>query len=128
MKYNPGKCNIGPKEIKKRYTFGIVGFIASAALFIILYRLNAGYLFYLFEIIPILIGFIGIYQGYFRFCVANAYRGIYDLSDVGGGKGVIRDDISHREDLKHARIIIYYAVLSSILLGIIVTILVMVLK
>lgn len=121
-RYSSGSCNIGPKEIRKRYAFGALGFVISAVLFylLLLYRLD--YLYFLLSFFPLLVGFIGLYQGYFKFCVANAYRGVYDLSDVGGGKGMIRDDAAHREDMKHARVLIYYAVLSAIAVAVVATV------
>ena len=117
VKYSAGSCNIGPKEIRKRYLFGAVGFIISALLLIALFILNEPYPFFLTVIIPLFLGFIGFYQGFFKFCVVNAHAGIYDLSDVGGGKGNVKNKRFHELDLKRANILVLYAFLSALILS-----------
>ncbi len=118
--YAAGLCNIGPKEIKKRYAISVVGFILSSAMIYIFLLFNLNYTFFILTFFPLFLGFIGFFQGYLKFCVANAYRGIYDLSDIGGGKGIIRDDLSHREDIKHGRLLIYYSLISSFMTSVII--------
>jgi len=118
-KYIPGKCNIGGKEIQKRYLAGLVGFVIAAIIsfFLSFFRLN--YLLFILLIFPMFLGFIGFYQGYKRFCIANAISGIYVFSDTK--KGSIKDKISHRIDLKKARILIAYSLISAAILTIIMT-------
>ncbi|MCL4376469.1 hypothetical protein M1558_03185 [Candidatus Parvarchaeota archaeon] len=117
--YSPGKCNIGPKEIRKRYLAGLAGFIVTAilAVFISIFRVN--YLFFILLALPLFLGFIGFYQGYKRFCVANAIKGIYVISDTK--KGSIRDKALHMVDLKKAGVLITYSLISTVVLTAIMT-------
>ncbi|MCL4362717.1 MAG: hypothetical protein OH338_05335 [Candidatus Parvarchaeota archaeon] len=117
--YLPGKCNIGPKEIKKRYLTGFIGFVIAAILAVFLSISKVNYLFFILLIFPLFLGFIGFYQGYKRFCVANAIAGIYVFSDTK--KGSIKDKKSHRIDLKKALILITYSFISAALLTMVMT-------
>ena len=78
--YEPGKCNIGPRERLMRLTIGMTSITVGMllfALFIIL-QLPAGYIFFL--TIPFAMGFIGIYQYFFKFCVSNGIRKTYNMT------------------------------------------------
>ncbi|MCL5976488.1 MAG: hypothetical protein M1580_02735 [Candidatus Parvarchaeota archaeon] len=120
--YSPGKCNIGPKEIRKRYLAGFLGFIVAAILFVFLSFFRVGYLLFIILIFPLFLGFIGFYQGYKKFCVANAIAGIYVFSDTK--KGSIKDKKSHRIDLKKALTLITYSFISAAMLTMVITLIV----
>ncbi|MEA2069794.1 MAG: hypothetical protein U9O98_00735 [Asgard group archaeon] len=77
--YKPGQCNIGPAERFKRLLTGLIGFLfgIAGALVIILLDVSAWYTLIL--LVPIFIGFYGLYQYFFRFCVANGLRKKYDM-------------------------------------------------
>ncbi|MCL4396970.1 hypothetical protein M1494_01315 [Candidatus Parvarchaeota archaeon] len=118
-KYSPGRCNIGPNEVRKRYLAGLVGFVVAAILSAFFSLFKADYLFFILLIFPLFLGFIGFYQGYKRFCVANAIAGIYVFSDTK--KGSIKNKLSHSIDLKKAGILIAYSLISAAALTIILT-------
>lgn len=117
--YYPGKCNIGQEEIKKRYKAGLAGFIIFVIFLIFLSVFKLNYLFFILLAFPLFLGFIGFYQGYKRFCVANAVTGLYVFSD--NKKGSIKDKIAHRIDLKTAVILITYSFISAAVVTMIIT-------
>ena len=117
--YSPGKCNIGPNEIRKRYLAGLAGFIVTVILAVILFILRVNYLFFVLLILPLFLGFIGFYQGYKRFCVANAIKGVYVISDTK--KGSIKNKALHVIDLKKAGVLITYALISAAVITVIIT-------
>ncbi len=113
-KYQPGVCNIGKNEIRKRYALAAAGFAVSA-IFVclaLLYGLPKWALFITF--VPLVMGFEGFFQGYLRFCAGFAAAGIYDFAGSGGSRNKVADMESHREDLKKAMKIHAYSVFSSI--------------
>ncbi|MCL4373176.1 hypothetical protein M1384_03890 [Candidatus Parvarchaeota archaeon] len=112
--YSPGKCNIGPKEIRKRYIGGLAGFVVFVILAIFLSIFKVNYLFFILLAFPLFLGFIGFYQGYKRFCVANAINGVYLISHTK--KGSVKNKALHLVDLKEAGVLITYSLISTAVL------------
>jgi hypothetical protein len=108
--YQPGVCNIGKGEIRERYALAFMGFMISAALVsaIILYHLPRLLLFVSF--IPLALGFEGFYQGRLRFCAGFAAAGVYN---VDNSKKKVTDPADHSKDLKKAKQIHIYSVISA---------------
>lgn len=78
--YEPGKCNIGPKERMLRLTMGMISIAFGMLLFALFVILDLPEWSVLFLIIPFFMGFIGIYQYFFRFCVSNALQKQYKMT------------------------------------------------
>lgn len=78
--YEAGKCNIGPKERMMRLTMGMISIAIGMLLFAIFVVLNLPVWSVLFLIIPFFVGFIGVYQYFFRFCVNNAFQKQYNMT------------------------------------------------
>ncbi len=115
MEYQPGTCNIGKAETKKRAYFGMAGFILAAAIMTgILYlgwsRLALGPL-----LLAFVIGFEGYFQTRYRFCAGFAMQGIYDVSEDGDSQEKVTDEQAHRADLRKAVTIHMYAIGSAML-------------
>ena len=79
--YEPGKCNIGKKEKMRRLSVGMIFISIGLALFIpiaLIPSIPAWTTFFL--IIPFFMGFNGIYQYFFQFCVTNALKKQYNMN------------------------------------------------
>ena len=111
--YEPGICNIGRTEIRKRYSFGAIGFILTVALFY--YFMLSGMLtqWFVLLVIPLFAGFEGLYQGRMHFCAGFAMGGKYDLSGTRKDKGKVTNKTSHRLDITQAMKIHIYSLYSS---------------
>lgn len=118
--YKPGVCNIGKNEIRKRYTLAIVAFVISALVLYASLSFDLSHWTLLFSFIPLLMGFEGFYQGYFRFCAGFAAAGKYDFTGSGGTKNKVTDSRSHKKDLQKARQIHIYSIISSIIVVVII--------
>lgn len=118
--YAPGVCNIGKKEIMKRYAFGAAGLILAIALAYLVVSLPMPRPYLLAVSIPLVMAFEGFYQGYFGFCVGYAAKGIFDLEGSGGGYGKVKDAESHRTDMARARTITVYSIASSLLVTLVI--------
>ena len=75
--YTPGQCNIGKKERQRRLLIGLASFILSFVMLMLFDYFDIDKIYRLLLIIPNMGGFIGLYQYFFRFCVANAMMSRY---------------------------------------------------
>lgn len=100
--YQPGVCNIGRDERRKRRVAGVAGFVGAVAYVgVVLWaglpdRFLLGTFAFLFG------GFVGVFQDYFRFCVAFGALARYDLSGSGGDVGSVAEREAVRADRKRA--------------------------
>jgi hypothetical protein len=78
--YKPGECNIGPYERNKRLNWSILGFFATAFLFLLILNLDLPRWSRLLLFFPLLMSFMNFYQYYFKFCVVNAVSRKYDMN------------------------------------------------
>lgn len=96
--YQPGVCNIGREERRKRRTAGALSFLAAAAYvgFVLVTGRPGGLLLGAF---PFLFGgFIGVVQDRMGFCAAFGALARYDLSGSGGATGRINDEAAVKQD------------------------------
>ncbi len=74
--YRPGACNIGPQEIARRRTFGLIEFGLAAVLAVALVAFGAPALFRLL-VFPVLAGaIVSLEQARRHFCAGFAMAGI----------------------------------------------------
>jgi hypothetical protein len=121
--YEPGACNIGKAEIRKRYALAVAGFLIAAAFAYAVAVSHMPRWALFFSAIPLILGFEGFYQGYLKFCAGFAAKGIYDFKGSGGERGKVKSKEEHWKDMKKAVMIHLYALIS----GAIVTVLVYIL-
>jgi uncharacterized membrane protein len=98
-KYQPGVCNIGKNERRKRYGIAVVGFAVT---------LLVVYLILSFDL-PRLVLLLS-------FCAGFAAAGISDLSGSGGSRSKVTNQEFHRKDMQKARQIHIYSIVSSIII------------
>lgn len=114
--YKPGDCNIGKDEIRKRYGIAVAAFVVSAIVVYVIFLFNLPHWELLLTFIPLAMGFEGFYQGYFKFCAGFAAAGVYDFTGSGGSRKKVTDPESHRKDMRNARRIHIYSIISSIII------------
>lgn len=61
--YQPGVCNVGGVERRKRYAFGVAGFVVAAAAVVAVYALSLPAVWMLAAGVPLLAGSEGVFQG-----------------------------------------------------------------
>lgn len=115
--YQPGTCNIGARERRRRRWLGITGFVLALGL--------AGVVVYA-ELDPILAlgsfalffpGFLGLLQDRTSFCAAYAVREQYDFSGSGGDRGAVRDKSAVPKDRVQAVKLVLSATLGAAVLS-----------
>jgi hypothetical protein len=84
--YQPGACNIGHAERRKRYRSGVAGFAATALLVAGVAAFDASQTWLLAAVAPLFGGFLGVLQARAGFCAGFAMAGVYDVSETGGSR------------------------------------------
>ncbi|MBO4247261.1 hypothetical protein IL252_05430 [Halomicrobium sp. IBSBa] len=118
--YQPGVCNIGRDERRKRRVAGIAGFLGAAAYVaaVLWFGLPERYLLGSFAFL--FGGFVGVFQDYFRFCVAFGALARYDLSGSADDAGSVTDAEAVARDRKRAvQILAAAAVSAAVVTGIV---------
>lgn len=111
--YEPGGCNIGRAERRKRYLLGAAGFGVAALVAAAVGWLALPSWALLLTAVPLVVGFEGLYQGWLGFCAGFAQRGVYDVSDAGVERHEVEGEDARRADRRRARRIHLYAVGSA---------------
>ena len=100
--YQPGVCNIGPEEIRRRRRAGHVGFVAAVVLLAVLVAVGAPPLARAFVAIPAAVAASGYLQAWLKFCAGFGSRGIFNFGQVGETHAVI-DAEARARDRSRAR-------------------------
>lgn len=100
--YQPGVCNIGPDEIRRRRQAGHIGLIAAVGLFVGLVVVGAPPLARLLVAVPAAMAASGYLQARFKFCAGFGSRGIFNFGAIGETRDVI-DAEARRQDRAKAR-------------------------
>jgi hypothetical protein len=105
--YQPGVCNIGPAEIRRRRQFGYMGIGAAVALAVFLLAVDAPSWTRLALALPVAAGLEGIIQARERFCAGFAMAGVQNMGELGSQTAVDDDEaraVDRRKALSiHAR-------------------------
>ena len=102
--YQPGVCNIGPAEIRRRRRSGWGGLAVGVVFLVIAFALDWAPGWRLLVFLPIFISAQGFLQAAFHFCVGFASRGLYNFGALGTEENVMEREF-HRADLRKAALI-----------------------
>lgn len=100
--YQPGVCNIGPDEIRRRRNVGHVGLVATVGLLGALLWLDAPPLARLLVALPATISASGYLQAALRFCAGYGSRGLLNFGPAGRPQSV-PDEAAAAADWRRAR-------------------------
>lgn len=110
--YQPGACNIGHAERRKRYLTGVVGFAVAALLVVAVAALHADPAWLLAAVAPLFVGFLGVLQARANFCVGYAMAGVYDVT-VSGERRQPAPEAGQRADRKRAIVLSVKALVAA---------------
>jgi hypothetical protein len=101
-RYEPGACNIGPDEIRRRRRFGHAAALATATLLGVLLAVRAPRIARVLATIPAMGAASGYLQASERFCAGYGQIGVYNFGPAGSPTEV--EDAAAREaDRRKAR-------------------------
>lgn len=102
--YQPGVCNIGPAEIRRRRTSGYVGLGLAVVFLVMAFALGWAAPWRLLVALPVFLSAQGFLQAAFRFCVGFASRGLFNFGELGSEE-TIHDKEFRRKDQRKALLI-----------------------
>jgi len=99
MEYQPGVCNIGPAQQRRRLLLGAVSLVLAAGLVAAVVALAWPRRALLLSVFPLYGAAMGFFQYRERFCVGFAGVGVFD---VGDGTHQVLDEAALAADRKRA--------------------------
>jgi hypothetical protein len=111
--YEPGVCNIGARERRRRRWLGITGFVMAGAYLASVVYADLPAVLALGTFAFLLPGFLGVLQDRASFCAAFAITEQYDFSGSGGDSGTVRDKSAVPKDRVQATKLVVGATLGA---------------
>jgi hypothetical protein len=102
--YQPGVCNIGPAEIRRRRQSGWVGLGIAAVYLIIAFAFGWAAPWRLLVAVPVFLAAQGFLQAAFHFCVGFASRGLYNFGALGTEESVQDAEFRKKDQRKGLQI------------------------
>lgn len=112
--YEPGVCNIGESERRKRYGLGAVGMAGTLVLVFGVFALEAPRPLLLLAVVPLFGAALGYFQGRLNFCVNYGLRGLSDAGVGGDATRAVSDESDRRADRRRAREVLGYAAATAV--------------
>jgi hypothetical protein len=115
--YQPGTCNIGPAEVRRRRQVGYLGIAGAVGLGAMLLAADAPAVLRLAVAAPATVGLAGLVQAHLRFCAGYGMAGLRNLGQLGQQESV--DDAGARTADRRRAVRIHAAtVAGGLLIGI----------
>ena len=115
--YQPGVCNIGPAEIRRRRQIGFLGLIGAVALAGLLLAVDAPAWTRLALALPVGVALEGFIQARERFCAGFAMAGLQNMGELGS-ESAIEDDEALAADRRKAMRIHAMATVGAVAAGV----------
>jgi hypothetical protein len=100
--YQPGVCNIGRAEIRRRRRAGHIGLVATLGLLAALVLVDAPSLARLLVAIPASVSASGYLQAAMKFCAGYGQLGVFNFGDTGE-RTAVADEAARAADRGRAR-------------------------
>lgn len=102
--YQPGVCNIGPAEIRRRRMSGWVGTGISVIFLAVAFALDWAPAWRLLVFLPAFMAAQGFLQAAFHFCVGFASRGLFNFGELGHEESVDQAEFRKADQRKALQI------------------------
>lgn len=116
-RYQPGVCNIGPAEIRRRRQVGYVGLAAAVILGLGLLVGDAPAWMRLALALPVAVALEGFVQARERFCAGFAMAGVQNMGELGS-QVAVEDAEARASDRRKAMRIHAVAIAGGLIAGI----------
>jgi len=115
--YQPGVCNIGPAEIRRRRQIGYLGLAAAGALAAVLLLIDAPAWTRLAIALPVAGALSGFIQARLRFCAGFAMSGLQNMGELGD-QVQVEDSAARAVDRRKAMLIHGASIVGGLAAGI----------
>ncbi|MFF1634685.1 hypothetical protein [Leifsonia sp. NPDC058248] len=102
--YQPGVCNIGPAEIRRRRLSGYIGAAVGVVFLVLAFALAWPAPWRLLVAVPAFLSAQGFLQAAFHFCVGFGTRGLYNFGELGTEESVLEADFRRKDQRKALQI------------------------
>lgn len=102
--YQPGVCNIGPAEIRRRRQSGWIGLAVAVVYLIVAFAFGWAAPWRLLVAVPVFLAATGFLQAAFHFCVGFASRGLYNFGALGAEETVQDAEFRKKDQRKGLQI------------------------
>ncbi|HET9878243.1 MAG TPA: hypothetical protein VFQ81_02905 [Candidatus Limnocylindria bacterium] len=116
--YEPGRCNIGPAEIRARRLSGHVGLAATIGVVAALILFGADPAWRLLAFIPAAGGAGGYLQAAMRFCANFGWRGVFNFTDRIHDTTEVTDAAAAAADRRKALLIMVLSALTGLVVAV----------
>jgi hypothetical protein len=120
--YEPGVCNIGPAEIRRRRLGAVLGTVVAIVVAAVIFALGLPHPVRLLIALPAAGAIVGWFQAVLRFCVGFARLGVFNFGELGPMEKVA-DQAAHRADQRRAAQMIGVSLLGGLAIGIVAALL-----
>ena len=113
-KYLPGSCNIGEKEIRRRYRIGFIGLFLAILTVALIHLFKANQYWRLIIFIPVFYALSGFIQAMAKFCFVFGFRSVFSFE----GRRMltkVQDSDAKKKDRRKAFLIVVLVTLVSII-------------
>jgi hypothetical protein len=114
--YEPGVCNIGPAEIRRRRAGAVLGTVVTLVVAVVIFALGLPHPVRLLIDLPAAGAIVGWLQALLRFCVGFARLGVFNFGELGPMEK-IADRAAHRADQRRAAQMIGVSLIGGLAIG-----------
>lgn len=107
IRYIPGVCNIGQKEIKRRKRNMIFSFLFMMALASVLYFFDVWKIWRITISIPAIAFAISFQQWHSKFCIAFGIMGVFNFEEIGTHHSIVDDKAREKDRARALQIILF---------------------
>ncbi len=118
--YQPGSCNIGGPEVRRRKISALIGAVLSVAFYIFALSIHAPKGVRALVFFPLVLATIGWFQTRRKFCLAFGLSGVFNFGNLGEVSRV-QDPAQRSADRAQALKILAQATAVGIMLALILT-------
>jgi hypothetical protein len=115
--YQPGVCNIGPAEIRRRRRSGWIGLAVTVVFLAAAFGFGWPSPWRLIAFLPAAGGATGFLQAAFHFCVGFAQKGLFNFGELGTEETVHETEYRKKDQRKAIQVIVL-----SVVIGIVVAV------
>jgi hypothetical protein len=116
--YEPGVCNIGPAEIRRRRVGAVLGTVITLVVAAVIFALGLPHPVRLLIALPAAGAIVGWLQAVLRFCVGFARLGVFNFGELGPMEQVA-DRAAHHADQRRAAQMIGVSLIGGLAIGLV---------
>jgi len=114
--YVPGVCNLGRTEVRARWIAAGIGLVVTFVALLVFTVVAVPWYLKVLIFLPANLGFVGLLQAQFQFCVKYGFQGVFNVgSELGKTDTVEQAEFRKKDQQKAIQIIVAGTTLSALL-------------